>query len=361
MIVCRQCRNVIREIGAGLNGQVETEVLLGNAAHSIVREFELKGCHFRLISRDQQILDSAASSGLSEAFLNKGPVDAERSVSEALEGRVVQVFDCANDERIQYRAEFVAEGISSMLTIPLETRGQVVGVMRLYSAEPREFSDDEVEFFKVAALFCTSAIVHSMFHGILGHVTESIRSSLELPKVLDTIARVVCEDLRSKGCLIQLLDTKTKALEPRAWFGLGRDFVDQSAGLFASEVCGELLSGKCVQIHEGRTDECVKKPELIRGIGASSILLVPLMSRGQGMGMLSLYTHHPYRFSDEEMQLMLAIGDQCSLAIDNAKLFSALKSRYENLVDDFQLWFEHTQSHPSRTPRDSEGPQGSVT
>ena len=83
------------------------------------------------------------------------------------------------------------------------------------------------------------------------------------------------------------------------------------------------------------------------------------------MGMLSIYTHHPYRFSDDEMQLMLAIGDQCSLAIDNAKLFSALKRRYENLVDDFQLWFEHTQSYPSKTspdrPPTTEGHHGSAT
>jgi GAF domain-containing protein len=365
MIVCRQCRNVIRQIGSGLNGQVETDVLLESAARSIVEEFDLKGCHFRLISRDRMTLDSAASFGLSDAFLNKGPVDAERSVSEALDGKVVEVFDCANDGRIQYPTEFVNEGISSMLTIPLETRGQVVGVMRLYSGTPREFSSDEVEFFKVAALFCTSAIVHSMFHGILGHVTDSIRSSLELTEVLDTIAQVVCEDLRAKGCMIQLLDRRSKKLEPRAWFGLGRNFVSQSADLFDHEVCDQLLAGDCVQIHEGRSDPCVKKPELIAGEGASSILLIPLMSRGQGVGMISIYTHHPYRFSDDELQLMLAIGEQCSLAIDNAKLFSALKKRYENLVDDFQLWFEHTQSYPSKTssgrPPTGEGHHGSAT
>jgi GAF domain-containing protein len=164
--------------------------------------------------------------------------------------------------------------------------------------------------------------------------------------------------------MIQLVDRRSNKLEPRADFGLGSEFVGQSSDLFDHELCEQLLGGTCVQIHEGRTDPCVKKPELVAREGASSILLVPLMSRGQGMGMLSLYTHHPYRFSDDEMQLMLAIGDQCSLAIDNAKLFSALKRRYDNLRDDFQLWFEHTQSYPSKTsdgrPPAGEGRHGSA-
>ncbi len=364
MIECRQCHNVICQIGNGLNSRVDVETLLADSARSMVQEFDLKGCHFRLLSRDQMTLDSVASFGLSEAFLNKGPVDADRSVSQALKGEVVGVFDCASDPRIQYPKEFVKEGICSMLTVPLETRGQVVGVMRLYSSELREFSGDEAEFFKVAALFCTSAIVNSMFHGILTHVSESTQSSLELPEVLDTIARVVCEDLRAKGCLIELLDPVSKTLEPRAWFGLGQELVGQAPGLFSHGVCESLMDGVCVQIRDGRSDERVLKPELVVREGASSILLVPLMNRGKGIGILSLFTHHPYQFSADEVQLMLAIGDQCSLAIDNAKLYGAMKRRYEMLVDDFQLWFGHSMSNPCSPSTDSSGssntPEGSA-
>ena len=348
MVVCRQCRNVIRQIGNGLNGQEETHILLENTARSLVEEFELKGCHFRLLSRDQLVLESAASFGLSESFLNKGPVDAERSVAEALDGKVVSVLDCASDPRIQYPREFAAEGIASMLTVPLETRGQVVGVMRLYTGEPREFSNDDIEFFKVAALFCTSAIIHSMFHGILGQVTAATRSSLELDKVLDAIVSVASEELRARGCLIELLDGRTGRLEPRSSYGLSDEFVRQAGSLLAPEVVEQVMAGECVQILRASSDDRVRAQQLVAREGASSILLVPLTSRGKGTGLFCLFTHRPYRFSEDELQLMDAIGDQCSLAIDNAKMYSALKHRYESLVDDFQLWFEHTQAHPPR-------------
>ena len=365
MLVCQQCHNVIREIGYGLNGQLDVEILLANTARSLVEEFALKGCHFRLLSRDQRVLESAASYGLSEAFLTKGPVDAERSVSEALEGRVVGVLDCAGDPRIQYPREFAAEGIASMLTVPLETRGQVVGVMRLYSATPRDFSADEIEFFRVAALFCTSAIIHSMFHGILNQVTAATRLTLDLQKVLDSIVRVVCEELRSRGSTIELVDHRSGRLELRSSHGLSAGFVDQVGSLLAQPVADRVLSGECVQIHRAAEDDRVVQPQLVAREGASSILLVPLTSRGKGIGMLSLYTHRPYQFSEDELELMMAIGDQCSLIIDNARMYSALKRRYESLMDDFQLWFEHTQVRPQHgsiePAAEAEGHHGSAT
>ena len=351
MVKCRQCRNVFRVIGDALNIRLDTSVMLEMAARSIVEQFDLKACHFRLLSRDQRTLDHVAAYGLSQRFLDKGPIDADRSVAEALEGKAVMITDCVADPRVQYPDEFAAEGIASLLTVPLETRGQVIGVMRLFTGERHEFPDDVVEFFKVVALFCTSAVIDCMYRRILEHVTESTRSSLDPPEVLDTIARVVCDDLRAKGCVIQLVDEKTSALVPQASNGLGEAFVASLAGLFTGETTERLLSGECVAILEGSGDKLVARPDEIEREGIASILLVPLMSRGKATGVLSVFTNNPYLFSGAEKRLMTAIGEQCSLAIDNAKMFAALKRRYETLVDDFHVWFEHSQAYPQRGSR----------
>lgn len=350
MVKCRQCRNVFHVIGDALNAQLDTKVLLEMAARSIVEEFDLKACHFRLLSRDLLSLEHVASYGLSTAFLDKGPVDAEKSVAEAMQGKVVPILDCLSDPRVQYPVAFEKEDIVSMLTVPLKARGQVIGVMRLFTGTRREFPDDEIEFFKVVALFCTSAIVDSMFRMILAHVTDSIRSSLELKVVLNAIVRVVCEDLRTRGCAIELIDAPTGRLEPRAAYGLGDAFVERLARLYSKELTSEVLGGTCTVILDGRRDDRVMLPaELVRE-GISTILLVPLEARGERIGVLSLFTHKPYAFSDDEKQLMMSIGEQCALAIDNAMMFAALKRRYETLVDDFNLWFEHSQSYPQRGP-----------
>ncbi|MFC2144481.1 GAF domain-containing protein [Acidobacteriota bacterium] len=351
MVKCRQCRNVFHIIGDALNAQLDTTVLLETAAESIVEEFNLKACHFRLLSRDLQTLDDVASHGLSEAFLNKGPVDAEKSVAAALQGEIVMVTDSVSDPRVQYPEAFEAEGIVSMLTIPLKARGQVIGVMRLFTASHREFSDDEIEFFKVVALFCTSAIIDSMFRMILANVTEAIRTSLDLQVVLDAIVKTVCEDLRTRGCVIQLIDGPKSQLETRASFGLGEAFVGRMSGVCCPQLVEQVLGGRCVAVLDGRKDDRIAHPDELAREGISSLLLVPLETRGKPIGILSLFTNNPYAFSDDEKQLMMTIGEQCALAIDNAMMFAALKRRYETLVDDFNLWFEHSQSYPQRGSR----------
>jgi GAF domain-containing protein len=267
-------------------------------------------------------------------------------VVESLEGRTVMITDCTSDPRIQYPDAFAAEGISSLLSVPLKTRGQVIGMMRLYSAEPREFRKDEIDFFEVVAVFCASAVIHAMFHQILAHITEAGRSSIELPEVLDRFVRIVSEDLRAKGCVIQLYDAKTSKLEPRASYGLRRVFIECVPELVSESTITAVLAGECTAILDGAHDDRVTRQNDVARERIGSVLLVPLTSQSRPIGVLSLFTHHPYRFSEDEKQLMLAIGDQCSLVICNAQMFAALKNRYDTMVDDFQLWFDHVHAHP---------------
>jgi hypothetical protein len=72
-----QCHRVFRVIGEALNLPIGSVEVLEKVARAVVEEFGLKGCHFRLLSRDEKVLEHVASFGLSDRFLNKGPVDAE--------------------------------------------------------------------------------------------------------------------------------------------------------------------------------------------------------------------------------------------------------------------------------------------
>jgi GAF domain-containing protein len=74
--------------------------------------------------------------------------------------------------------------------------------------------------------------------------------------------------------------------------------------------------------------------------GIATQLFVPLRVRRQAIGVLGVYTNMPYRFSDDELYFMNSIADQCALAIENARMYGALKEQYNKLAADFQLWFE---------------------
>jgi GAF domain-containing protein len=80
-------------------------------------------------------LELAASTGLSEEYLNKGPVSALHSIADALEDGPIAVYDVSDDPRIQYPEDAKKEGIASILSVPVMIGDEAIGSVRAYTAE----------------------------------------------------------------------------------------------------------------------------------------------------------------------------------------------------------------------------------
>jgi GAF domain-containing protein len=64
---------------------------------------------------------------------------------------VVAVGNANEDVRIQYRQQAQQEGIASILCVPMLLKEGIIGVMRVYTRQPREFNDDDIYFACAAA------------------------------------------------------------------------------------------------------------------------------------------------------------------------------------------------------------------
>lgn len=104
------------------------------------RDFDnVKGCAIFLWDKQRNILEIRATHGLSESYLKKGPIDADKSIAETLEGKSVLVYDIQKDTRVQYPDEAEKEGIASILSVPISVKDQIIGVLRIYTSEQRIF------------------------------------------------------------------------------------------------------------------------------------------------------------------------------------------------------------------------------
>ena len=101
--------------------------------------------------------------GLSESYLRKGPLDADKSIAETLNGQIVLILDTAYDSRVQYPEEAIKEGIASVLSVPITVKGQIISVLRIYTAEQRNFSDDEYKL--ISGLAAISVMIVLMVAG----------------------------------------------------------------------------------------------------------------------------------------------------------------------------------------------------
>ena len=148
---------LIRVLGAISECKDPEEVAL-ITAESVKTALNAKGCSVFLVNRDTRELGLAASFGLSDEYLNKGPVRYMQDITEAKDQVPIAIFDVQDDPRIQYPEEAKKEGISSLLGVPIVSRNAVIGALRVYTSEPWEFSIQDITLVQAVAQVCGIAM-----------------------------------------------------------------------------------------------------------------------------------------------------------------------------------------------------------
>jgi GAF domain-containing protein len=134
------------ELAATLNSACAPDSILRSVVEGVAKAMGAKGCSLMLLSQDRKVLLHTVAYGLSDWYVRKGPVSADKSISEALDGKAVAILDATKDDRIQYREQAKKEGIASILSVPMMLREETMGVIRVYTAEPCHFTWDDMYF-----------------------------------------------------------------------------------------------------------------------------------------------------------------------------------------------------------------------
>ena len=116
-----------------------------------VRIMGAKGAAVHLLQEGGQEMTLAATCGLSEAYLHKGPITPEDGLTPKSPDEVIMVEDAAHDPRLRYPRETREEGIRSIISIPLVSKGKIQGDLRLYATLPHHFAPEEISFLKILA------------------------------------------------------------------------------------------------------------------------------------------------------------------------------------------------------------------
>ncbi len=123
-----------------------------------------KAAALRLINEATNELELLASTGLSERFLNKGTPHADKSIQDTLKGFPVLIDNTSTDPRLEYPEETVAEGIASILSLPIIARHRQVGVLRVYSAHRHAYTQEDVTFLSAVAEIAGIVIMNAKLY-----------------------------------------------------------------------------------------------------------------------------------------------------------------------------------------------------
>jgi GAF domain-containing protein len=145
--------DALYQITLRISSSLDLDAVLSYVTEETAKAVDAKASSVRLLDKDGQRLEMKAVYGLSEAYLNKGPVEVSRSAidQEILSGTATQLADVTNDSSFQYPQEAQREGIVSIASVPLIAHGRPIGVLRVYSSEQRKFDEQDMHFLIAVA------------------------------------------------------------------------------------------------------------------------------------------------------------------------------------------------------------------
>jgi len=176
----RNANRMILEVATSLNASLDLKDILQVLTANVAQALGVKAATIRLLDDDRKTLNLVASYGLSEKYLNKGPISAEKSIAEALKGKPVVVGDASLDKGVQYKKEKQEEGIVSILCVPIKAKEEIIGVLRLYSSTPRKFNEDEIMDVTAVASLGGLAIQNAGFYLMLKSDMKELKDEIWL-------------------------------------------------------------------------------------------------------------------------------------------------------------------------------------
>jgi GAF domain-containing protein len=137
-----QFDHLVSVIHATLNLREVLQLIVNGVAHLLA----VKGCAISLLDRKREFFRVCAAYGLSDEYLQKGPIAADRYLSTVLAGTAESIVDVTTSPQADYLFEAHKEGIASIFSFPLKLKKEVIGMMRIYSQEARKLSRDDLDF-----------------------------------------------------------------------------------------------------------------------------------------------------------------------------------------------------------------------
>lgn len=235
--------------------------------------------------------------------------------------------------------QFAGLGSFGAVAVPIRWQGQTLGVLSLADNAPRTFSPADVALLEQFAPLAAVALVNArlleaeqrqrelaeMLREVAGVLNSCLDRKQVWPLILDQLSRVVTFDNAS---IMLQVDNRLEMVAQRGLLDKG-PWLPSLSIEDLPHIQEVLASRRPVIIPDVQVDpRWVHHPE---DALVGCWLGVPLVVKGQALGLLNLGHQRPGFYTGREAQIAQAFADQAALAIANTRLYAELQQRIDEL------------------------------
>lgn len=304
-----------------------------------VRSTRADSGSFILINPNSGLLDIEASHNLSERAKK-----VKLRPGEGITGWVASTGKPlrTGDVRKEKRYISISAKVRSEMAVPVEMRGQVVGLLNVDSTKINAFSATDEERLLDMALEAAQWLelawemdqlrLKDRQLTNLVDIAQAIISETNFEEILEQITHQTFRLMKSRLCSVFLLNEDGSELVLRACHG-GTDSYRLKPNLLTEDsLLGSVVKRrKAIAVVDVGAEKNYSQGEIARKERIVSMLAVPLIFGEKAMGVLAIYTQQRHRFSNDEIKLLTTLGDLSAVAIEKGRLLARVVEMEEKL------------------------------
>ena len=218
-----------------------------------------------------------------------------------------------------------------MLSVPLMSRGEVIGVINVRTHKPHEYTQTQVRLLQSIAAQVAGAVENSRQYRKMEKRASQMSTLSELfqndhlgdvPGGNSTAhRRGDIQHDEFKITTLMLVDDDRGDLMIKATQSKSKEYIRKPNIKIGESIAGRAVAeSRTITEYDVRSARDYKYTEIAKKEGLVSLAAVPLKVKGKTIGVLCCYTDKPHRFTEEETQFLEALGNHAAIAIDHAKL-----------------------------------------
>jgi phosphoserine phosphatase RsbU/P len=234
--------------------------------------------------------------------------------------------------------------VCSELAVPLITKNRLIGVMDLESEQPDFFKPEHLHLLTLTASRIAQSIENARLYTrvsrqaetltVLNEISTELTSILDLDPLLAKVGQLLRRLIDYQMFTIMLLDEKGDTLITRyAWrFGYAQApmrRISVTSGLVGAAV----REWRPINVPDVRKDQRY----LPMNAETRSELIVPLFYKERVIGVLDLEHTRTAFFNDDHVRTLTTMAAQVAIAIENARLYQAVKRQEQQLERDIAM------------------------
>ena len=234
--------------------------------------------------------------------------------------------------------------VRSELTVPLIAKNRLIGVLDIESEQAGYFRAEHLHLLTFTASRIAQAIENARLYTrvsrqaqmleVLNEIAAELASILDLVPLLERIGQLLRRLIDYQMFTIMLLDDKGETLITRyAWrFGYAH------APLRRVPITSGLAGAAVREWRTINVPDVSKDPRyLAMNPETRSELIVPLFYKGRVIGVLDLEHTRTGFFNEEHERMLTTLAAQIAIAIENARLYQAVRRQEAQLEKDIAM------------------------